>query len=599
MMWHKISVILISIFLGTNAGAFDTLKVTAELDPTLKQISGKVEFKIPSGLKLSTFEFQLFPNVYSSSQTPYFGGESGSKRKLEDSMKWGRMTIDSILVNGENSSGFLTIEYTRGTLILKETAAINSPLIDIYFKTVIPESGDRLSYNEDYYLLDGWFPFPAILNDDGSWYQPKYNQFSELVGDYFFYEVAFKAPSNLIIIGPGTSLKDSVLSNGTTQYHFVFGPAHDFVLALGPDYLVDETVSSEKILRIYYRDFEQPMVPDLREAVNYSLGYMMKNIGDYPYSSLNCVFSNIGFSGGIEFPGLIAFSSPRGAPGIVNMYDLLAAHETAHQWFYGIIGSNQVEDPWLDESIANLFTLKILNSYFGEEANLFDAVGLKVSVRDMLRLNAHIYAGELSLNQPTYSFTGSDSYFSTVYDRGALALETLDNLLGDSLSSLFWTSYYGKYKFGHPTPDNFRELYKFFGGDGLVDIFDILIYGSESIDYSVSELYNERGDSGEISVNFILHRQGRINYSVPYRIYLANGDSLDYNWLAVYDAEKISHIIPVPALSATIDPDKIFAIDANLMNNSALINLDNRPGFRLSGAILYLVESIFGLVGGL
>jgi hypothetical protein len=599
MMWFKISVIFFSIILGSNAGAFDTLRVTAGLDSNLKQITGKVEYNTPGGLRLPTFEFQLFPNVYSSPDTPYFVGELGLKRRLKNFNKWGGMTIDSILVDGENCSSRLSIDYTRGTLALDEVGMIKSPLIELYFKTTIPESADRLSYDENNYLLGGWFPFPAILQNDKDWYQPKYGQFSELVSDYFFYDVIFMAPSDLTIIGPGSSLIDSVSNNGITQYHFIFGPAHDFVLALGSDYLIDETVSSGKTIRVHYRDFEQPIVPIIRRAVSNSLEFMINNVGEYPYNSINCVFSNIGFSGGIEFPGLIAFSSPIGAPGIANVYDLLAVHETVHQWFYGIIGSNQVEDPWLDESVANLFTLKIINSYLGEDANLFDLAGLKVSVQDMFRLNAQVYWDELSLSQPTYSFTSGDRYFSTVYDRGALTLETLDNLLGDSLSSLFWTSYYRNYKFAHPTPEDFRMLLKTFGGDELADIFDFLIHGSETIDYSVSDLYNERSDLAEISVNFILHRKGRIKYSIPYRVYLSDGDSLNYEWLPEHNTEKISHIIPAPAISVMIDPDGIFAIDANLMNNSILVNSDNRPGFRLSGAILYLVESLFSFAGGI
>jgi len=600
MMLPKTVVILfISLLFFFNASAFDTLKVTAVLDTALKQVSGVVEYKLPSNRRLSTFEFQLFPNVYSSADTPYLKGKPGLRRRLIDSKKWGSMAVDSILVNGKNGIENCSVEYTRGILALDKNTNAQQSEIKLYFKTILPETGDRLSYLGSNFLLDGWFPTPAILNNDGEWYHPNYADNSELVGGYFIFDVIFSAPPDFAVVGPGASLVASKKGVLLTEYSFLFGPALDFALALDPDYLVDKSIVGTDTIGIYYRDYEYPIVPRIKNAAEKAITYMTENVGEYAYKSINIVFSDIGFSGGIEFPAIISLSSPRGAPAISNAYEMLTIHEVVHQWFYGMVGSDQIEHPWLDESITNFFTLKIFEQFWGDTANLFGLAGFRVTMRDMNRLNATVYLGDASIDQPGYSFSGSDSYFSTIYDRGALAVETIDNLLGDSLSPVFWRTYFENNRFAHSTPGDFRRAIIEISGDSLAAVYETLINEPIRVDFSVSALSNRRLDSTRAEIEFILHREGGIDYPIDYRLYLSDGDSLDFQSVSRFATEKIVHQSPSPAVSVLLDSDNKWAIDANLLNNSAVVSPDNRPGFRLSAGMMFLIESLLSFVGGI
>lgn len=599
MLLKTVVLFIISLLFFFNAFAFDTLKVSAVLDTTLNQVYGVVEYKLPEYLTVSTFEFQLFPNVYSSADTPYLEDKSGLRKRLTDSKKWGSIAIDSILVNDENMGDNFSIDYTKGILPLDRDKNDRAFKIELYFKTILPESGDRLSNLGGNYLLDGWFPTPAVLKDDVEWYHPQYGNNSELVSDYFIYDVSFSAPSNLMIVGPGSSLIESKQSDNNTEHTFLFGPALDFALALDPAYLIDESLIGIDTVRIYYRDYEYSILPKIKKAVENSMIYMTEYVGEYAYRRLNIVFSDIGFTGGIEFPGIISLSSPRGAPAISNAYDMLTIHEVVHQWFYGMIGSNQVEFPWLDESITNFFTAKILEQYWGRTSNLFNLVGFKTTMRDMNRVNTALFWTVASINQPSYSFFRENNYFSTVYDRGGLAIETIDNLLGDSLSQMFWKRYFEKFKFAHPTPDDFRMAIIETAGANLAAVYDVLIESSMTIDYSVSDLSNRKLDSTEAEVAFVLHRQGDIDYPVDYRLYLSNGDSLNYQWTPQFNIEELVHRTAYPAVSILVDPENKWAIDANLLNNSTTVNPDNRPGFRLSAGIMFLIESLLSFVGGI
>ena len=138
MMLPKTVVILfISLLFFFNASAYDTLKVTADLDTAMKQVSGFVEYRLPGNFKLTTFEFQLFPNAYSSADTPYLKGQSGLRDRLTSSKKWGRMVIDSILLNGTNIGANYSVDYTRGIIPLEEYQINRQTVIKLYFKTIL------------------------------------------------------------------------------------------------------------------------------------------------------------------------------------------------------------------------------------------------------------------------------------------------------------------------------------------------------------------------------------------------------------------------------------------------------------------------------
>ncbi|MCP4705746.1 MAG: M1 family metallopeptidase, partial [candidate division Zixibacteria bacterium] len=132
MMLLKVAIILfVSFLLFFNASAFDTLKVSAVLDTTLKQVSGVVEYKLPENKKLSSFEFQLFPNVYSSADSPYLDGKAGLREHLTTSKNWGSMIIDSILIDDKNIGTDYSVEYTKGVVALEESEKNNSAEIKL------------------------------------------------------------------------------------------------------------------------------------------------------------------------------------------------------------------------------------------------------------------------------------------------------------------------------------------------------------------------------------------------------------------------------------------------------------------------------------
>jgi len=579
------------------SGTTDTLKIRATLDHERKSITGSVSIDITAIESLDSFEFQLFPNVYSSKSSAYLQSGTGLKDYLERTGKWGSMEIDSILIAGKNETNYFDVEYTMGRVLPKPRRNIGGNKVDIFFKTYLPERGDRLSYMVNDYLLDGWFPSPAVF-DSGKWRQPVYGPQSELVGDFYYYDIKFTFPNNNKVAASALPV-DSTVNDTTTVYHYKFGPAHDFALALSPDFQIDSFNVNSATILVYYRDFEQKIIDRLKYTARQTFEYMEKNVGSYPYSHFSIALMDIPYMGGVEFPGMTVISSPRGGMMLTRYFESLIIHELVHQWFYGVIGSDQIEDPWLDESIANLFVLRIMGNCWGKSDNLFDLGGFQMTERDQLRTGSLLLRGPYPLDISANGFPDDGEYFKMIYSRGALLAETIENIMGDSLSGIFWKSYFEKFQFGRPATSDFVEHIKYICGDSITNIARQLIHNANEIDYSVYEIENTQIDSVTYRSKIVLMNKGGLEIPVDYLLILNNGDTVRQTWYSENKTDKFVFNFESPVVTAIIDPDQVITVDINLFNNSYSLKADNTPGFRISSGILFLIESMYSFLGGM
>jgi hypothetical protein len=591
------AIFAISLIWHSQAGAIDTLKIAAQLDTLNNEISGSVSYVLPDNADLRSVEFQLFANVYSSENTPYLK----NRRLLVDTFKktnrWGGTAIDSIFLDRLNLSSGLKISGTRAVLTCPGIDSLGGRRITIFFKTTIPTAGDRLFQFGRGYLLDGWFPSPAILNKDGSWYNPEYDSFSELVGEYYQYDVSITVPSDFILAVPATPIESSMVENGK-MYRYLFGPVHDFPIITSPDFLADSMIVGNAKLKFYYRDFERPILDIVKESAGDAFAYMEEHVGQYQYSNLNLVFVDFDFTGGMEMPGLVALSSPRYMLSFPDAYYPLVSHEIIHQWFYGMIGSNQIECPWMDEAISDYLMEKIDPDCKGKLSDWFSRVGINISNVSYNRISAETVRESRKVNSPTYDFISEHEYFGVVYFKGGLAIATLDNLMGDSLSAMFWKEYYKRFLFRHPNYNDFYQTVYDIAGPVAAKLAEDLLNQPVNIDLLAESLTNRRIDSISVEAKFILSRKGSFIYPVDYCLITANSDTIWNIWSSDEYSREFVDTLPVPIAEVIIDPVHKYALDPNYLNNSIIAVNDNRPGFRLSSGIMFLIESLMSFIGG-
>jgi aminopeptidase N len=232
----------------------------------------------------------------------------------------------------------------------------------------------------------------------------------------------------------------------------------DFAFALGP--FVTDSRSFEDIqVNAWVLPDHQGDMDRVLELATGQIRVMTEDVGPYPYAELDVVDAPGAF-GGIEYPGLV-FIGTIGTPRLVSP----VVHEVAHQWFYGLIGNDQLEEPWLDEAAA---TYAEALYYEGTGASA-TATGMLSELRSRVRSSPDPTA---PIGLAVRDYPSTDEYSTIVYLKGALFFEALRNQIGDDAFFDFLHDYYSKYHYGFATMDEFEDVAETACGCQLRPLFE-------------------------------------------------------------------------------------------------------------------------------
>jgi aminopeptidase N len=244
------------------------------------------------------------------------------------------------------------------------------------------------------------------------------------------------------------------------------GPARDFYLTASPEYETAVRRAGEVELR-----FHAPA--DLRSGAEAGLEYAARALeifseryGAYPYTELDLV-STPTLALGIEYPGMIAITEHILAPDD-GYLEATVVHEVAHQWFYGLVGNDQLDDPWLDEALAQWATLQ----YFSDEYGPSGAAGFRGSLTGRWeRADGDL----IPIGLPVAAYSGGE-YSSIVYGRGPLFFEALRDEMGAQAFDAFLKAYVAQNAWGVATPEKLRQAAEDECGCDLTGLFEAWVY---------------------------------------------------------------------------------------------------------------------------
>jgi hypothetical protein len=267
-----------------------------------------------------------------------------------------RLTRDGVEVDPVGSDNGTTLEVTLDPPLMP--GATTELAFDFVVPLRDPNDGfASVGIDGQVMRLGVWYPM--LSNDDG--YPPLLDPPYTLAADY---TVSFTAPDDVVVAASGELTGPPVETTGGLRYDYTLANGRDFSLMLSTDYEVDErTTASGIVVRQYTlasqygdADLARAQIRDRAFAVaERSLAEYTARIGPYPWSSLALVEAGPGLGGGIEYSALTIISYDSGS------LDNLIAHEIAHMWFYGVIGTRTQADPWIDEGAATFLGNGITN----------------------------------------------------------------------------------------------------------------------------------------------------------------------------------------------------------------------------------------------
>ena len=299
------------------------------------------------------------------------------------------------------------------------------------------------------------------LRVKGNWLVDAAPTYGDIVAaETSLYKVHIEAPSDVQVVSSGVCSDVSFTQREgaratpdppLTEMDCVAGPVRDFAIHASRLYeVVTSTVTAAggKItVSSYY-------LPGHRQAAEQVLGYASSSLlfyehefGVYPYREFK-VFPSATIAGGIEYPMVAGVLDTLYGADPVYL-EWIVAHETAHQWWYGMIGSDQINQPWLDESLAQYSTLMYMEHRYG------DAFASELREKRLVeRYKAELVAGnDTIVDQPTSSFERG-AYFPIVYGKGPLFYDEVRRLVGSARFTEWLHSYFEKNRYGFVERDD-------------------------------------------------------------------------------------------------------------------------------------------------
>lgn len=390
--------------------------------------------------------------------------------RLFSNILGGKMTVKNIQVNNESVQPKYSLNDSLLILPLKNALAPNQKItISMEFEVTVPRSVDlnygAQAYYNDVLALAHAYPMVAVYDDEG-WNAEIPPQSGDVTyADMSFFIVTVDAPKDLVLAASG--VETNVEETGNRQkVRYEAGPVRDFYLAGSPNYQEFVKEVDGVALRFYTPSYMQAGAEEALDYAAQSIKIFNEKYGTYPYTELDFV-STPTLALGIEYPGMIVITDWIMEPQM-GYLEATVAHEVAHQWFYNLVGNDQLDEPWLDESLAQFATMEYFAERYGEDGRL----GF---YEELFSRWAYIGNEEIPVGLPVREYSEME-YSGIVYGRGALFFIELEKMMGAEKFDAFIKSYAAKYAWSISTTEGLRAEAELSCGCDLGELFEEWVY---------------------------------------------------------------------------------------------------------------------------
>jgi hypothetical protein len=471
-------------------------RIEATLDDVAHELRASLELRYQNNAPDTLFEipFHCYPRAYSSTTTAFARQvlRHGSTR-FHFASKEDRGTLDGLnfTVDGQPAEHrFDELHTDIAHLPLPEPLPPGAAItIRTPFRVKIPISFSRLGHVGESYQITQWYPKPAVYDRDG-WHAMPYLNLGEYYADFGSFTVKLTLPTNYIVGATGTlQNEDEInrlmakadadrteltrrqaagdLANGyvaeafppssteTKTLTYVAERVHDFAWFADKRFKVlHDTLQldGEEAVDVWalFNETEAGLWADATDYLKRATRFYSDQLGVYPHPQVTGVMSALSVGGGMEYPMITIIGRSSNAADL----DAVLAHEVGHNWFQGILATNERDHPWLDEGLNSFYDQRYMAKYWPNRDPRADLGGLKIDFDPL----GYRYTARQGLDQPPN--TTSDSllemnYWIGAYSKPAMAMQELEQLIGPDSLDRAMQAFYETWKFRHPGPEDF------------------------------------------------------------------------------------------------------------------------------------------------
>jgi hypothetical protein len=279
-------------------------------------------------------------------------------------------------------------------------------------------------------------------------------------------------------------------------------------------------------------------------------------------------------------------------------------HEFGHQYWYGMVANNEFEDAWLDEGINSYTEVKVMDSIYGSGTSAIQFAGLTLGDAGMQRQSYLTQPDTDPIVRPACKFLNRNAYGAITYGKSATMLLTLEKLIGEDTLRHALHTYFQRYRFTHPGPQEFLKTIEEVSGRDLHWYFEQAVDGTSMLDYEISELTSDRPDwarkqgsqrqeqSAQIyyTTTVVVRRKGEFVFPVDVVVKFENGETAREHWDGRDRWVRYTYHLPAKAISAEVDPNGEVWLDRDLFNNSRMENANHAATHKLANYWLVLTQ---------
>jgi len=525
-------------------------KISVQLNDVHHSLKGfeEIEYINNSPDTLRYIYFHLWPNAYKNQSTCLaqqflkFGDRDFYFSKPEE-----RGYIDSLNFQiNNNKCRWKTLKDTIDIAVLY----LNEPLlphqsikITTPFYVKIPSAKfSRLGHLGNAYYITQWYPKPAVYDRYG-WHPMPYLHNGEFFSEYGQYDVRITLPKNYVLAATGNRIadeeeeqflnqrirltqhiiantKDTVLSDNfpesSKEYktvRFIENNVHDFAWFADKRFLVlkdeIELFESKKKINtwLYFTPKNINLWKKALEYINEATLFYSYFVGDYPYNNISAVDGSTAAGGGMEYPTITLINQSS----TDKQLEETIVHEIGHNWFYGILGTNERDYPAMDEGINSFYEMRYLYKKY-PELKLSETFGIpqgkkflgieKIPQKKYYEWSYKLLAthnADMPILWPSEKYTELN-YGGIVYCKTAFIIEYLKNFYGEEVFDEAMAFYFKAFKFKHPYPEDFKILLNYFGGGDNIPLLENIILTRKRIDYEISKIRKNENNVYELTI---------------------------------------------------------------------------------------------------
>ncbi len=500
--------------------------------------------------------------------------------------------------------------------------------VELEWRAKIPRTFARTGFRGDYFFIAQWFPKLGVFEPEG-WNCHQFHAATEFYSDYGVYDVTITLPERFVLGATGRRESRVENGDGTVSVRHQQADVHAFTWTASPDF-VEHTKRFERLglpavdMRLLMQPEHSSQAERHFRATEAALEHYGKWYGAYPYGHITVVDPAWkSGSGGMEYPTLFTAGTRLFSPFGGGSPEGVTIHEAGHQFWYGIVGNNEFEHAWLDEGLNTFSTARVVDVEYGPTKLVerylkppgTDLGGFLPWMFDDLTGNRAVQGNRLdravrsSVRTADPQSTPTFRYFPTEasnlsYGKTAQWLSTLERHLGWQTLQPILSSFFERYEFGHPRPEEFFAVVDEIADQDLTWYFDQVHRRSLVFDYAVDSVKSfaaapqgmvedggglvysdgkhdpegdgERGSDGSAHNNtqyrteVVVRRHGGGLFPVDVLRVFEDGAHARVRWAGEARWKLFTDRRPSKLAYAAVDPERVLLLDLEYTNNSKL-----------------------------